>query len=70
MLCFCRYKVLLYPYTTQFLNYTISLALAYEVLFFYDTLHLCSTTRPSFLCKNFQIYARFFFFLTHEECIY
>jgi len=56
MLCFWRYKVLLYPYTTQFLNYTISLHMKYV---FFDTLHLCSSTRPSFLCKNIQIYAGF-----------
>jgi len=29
MLCFWRYKVVLYPYTTQFLNYTISLHMKY-----------------------------------------
>jgi len=74
MLCFWRYKVLLYPYTTQFLNYAISLQMKYY--FFYDTLHLCSSTRPSFLCKFisvsvssfFQIYARFFFW--HMKKIY
>jgi len=61
MLCFWRYKVLLYQYTTQFLNYTISFSISIWNIIFYDTMHLCSSTRPSFLCKNFQIYPGFFF---------
>jgi len=32
MLCFRRYKVLFYPYTTQYLNYTISLHM--NIIFF------------------------------------
>jgi len=74
MLRFWTYQVLLYPYTTQFLNYTIGLHIKnYSFFIVYDALHLCSSTKPSFLCKNFQIYAGFFiffiFFFTHEENI-
>jgi len=43
---FWRYKVLLCPYTTQFLNYTISLHMKYYFL-------MIHCIRPSFLCTNF-----------------
>ncbi len=34
----------------------------------FSTLHLCSSTRPSFLCGNFQIYSGFIdFFLTNKK---
>ncbi len=34
----------------------------------FSTLHLCSSTRPSFLCGNFQIYSGFIdFFLTKKK---
>jgi len=37
----------------------LALALAYEI-FFYDPLHLCCSTRPSFLCKNSDLCRIFF----------
>jgi len=69
VLCFWRYKVLLYPYTTQFLNYTISLHMNLFLFFIIHCIYVIyciyafnhSSTRPLFLCKKILIYAGFFF---------
>jgi len=68
MLCFgdIKYFCIHIPHNSS----TTPLACIWNIIF-YDALHLCSSTRPSFLCKNFQIYAGFFyFFWTHEENIF
>jgi len=63
MLCFWRYKVLLYPYTTQLLNYTISLHMKYYFFMMYCIFALVLGLH--FCVKIFKFMPDFFFFLSH-----
>jgi len=62
MRCFWRYKVLLFPYTTQFLNYIISLHMKY--IFF--VIHcIYALVGLHFYVKKFRFMPDLFFvFLT------
>jgi len=60
MLCFWRYKVLLYPYTTQLLNYTISLHMKYYFFMMYCIFALVLGLH--FCVKIFKFMPDFFFF--------
>jgi len=59
MLCFWRYKVLLYPCTTQFLNYTISLHMKYY--FFMIHWNYALILGLHFRVKMFRFMADFIF---------
>jgi len=50
-------------YFCKFLNYTISLHMKYILCIFFNTLYLCSSTRPSFLCKKNKNQIFYFIFI-------
>jgi len=68
MQCFWRYKVLLYSYTKQFLNYTISLHLKYY--FFMIRCIYALVHGLHFCVKIFGFMPDSFFFFKHEENIF
>jgi len=68
MLCFWRCKALLYPYTTQFLNYTISFSISiWNVIFMMHCIYAL-VLGLHFCVKSFRFMPDFFFW--HLNKIY
>jgi len=67
MLCFWRYKVLLYPYTTQFLKYTISLRMKYYFFMIHSIYALVLGLH--FCVKIFRFMPDFFFWTNDRKYI-
>jgi len=71
MLCFWRYKVLLYPFATQFLNYTIRISIWNDYYYFFFMIHCiyALVLGLHFSVKMFRFMPIFFFFW-HMKKIY